>query len=144
MFKDSKAFASYSIDDVAKAKAFYGDVLGIDVAEVPGMEDLLDLHLSAGNKVMLYAKPDHQPATFTVLNFPVEDVDKAVERLKGSGVRFEKYDTEDIKTDAKGVFRDEGMAIAWFKDPAGNILSVMSGKVVEREAEFAGARSAGA
>jgi catechol 2,3-dioxygenase-like lactoylglutathione lyase family enzyme len=144
MFKDSKAFASYSINDAAKAKAFYGGILGLEVTEVPGMEGLLSLHLSAGNTVMLYAKPDHQPATFTVLNFPVGDVDQAVERLKAQGVRFEKYDREEIKTDAKGISRDEGMAIAWFKDPAGNILSVLSGKGVELNEEFAEVGRAGA
>jgi predicted enzyme related to lactoylglutathione lyase len=144
MFKDSKAFASYSIDDAAKAKAFYGEVLGLEVTEVPDMEGLLSLHLSAGNTVMLYAKSDHRPATFTVLNFPVGDVDQAVERLKAKGVRFEKYDREEIKTDAKGISRDEGMAIAWFKDPAGNILSVLSGKGVELNEEYAEVGTAGA
>jgi catechol 2,3-dioxygenase-like lactoylglutathione lyase family enzyme len=137
MFKDSKAFASYSIDDPVKAKAFYRDILGLEVTELSGMEGLLRLQLSAGTTVMLYPKPDHQPATFTVLNFPVEDVDQAVERLKAKGVRFEKYDQEEIKTDAKGISRDEAMAIAWFKDPAGNILSVLNGKGMERKEEFA-------
>lgn len=144
MLKDSKAFASYSIDDPVKAKAFYRDILGLEVTELPGMEGLLSLHLSADNTVMLYPKPDHKPATFTVLNFPVGDVDQAVERLQAKGVRFEKYDQEEIKTDAKGISREEGMAIAWFKDPAGNILSVLSGKGVELKEEFAEMGTAGA
>ena len=144
MFKGSKAFTSYSINDTGKAKAFYGGVLGLEITEVPGMEDVLYLHLSAGNTVMLYAKSDHKPATFTVLNFPVENVEPAVERLKGKGVRFEKYDQEEIRTDAKGISRNEGIAIAWFKDPAGNILSVLSGKLVERKEEFAEVGMAGA
>jgi hypothetical protein len=86
---------------------------------------LLTLHLSGGNNVLIYPKPNHAPATFTVLNFPVDDVDRAVDELKKRGVRFEVYDLPDIKTDEEGIMRGEGPTIAWFKDPAGNILSVL-------------------
>jgi hypothetical protein len=86
---------------------------------------LLTLHLAGGNNVLIYPKPNHVPATFTVLNFPVDDVDQAVDELTRRGVRFEKYDQPDIKTDQKGIMRGKGPTIAWFKDPAGNILSVL-------------------
>jgi catechol 2,3-dioxygenase-like lactoylglutathione lyase family enzyme len=144
MFKDSKAFASFSVDDSEKAKAFYGRTLGLDVRQVPGMDGLLQLRLAGGGKVMIYPKADHQPATFTVLNFPVDDVDRAVDGLKDQGVRFESYEQKEIKTDAKGISRSEGMAIAWFRDPAGNILSVMSGKTMEQEEELESVEAAGA
>ncbi|MDB5048191.1 MAG: glyoxalase [Fibrobacteres bacterium] len=144
MFKDTKAFASFSVNDSEKAKAFYGKTLGLDVRELPGMDGLLQLRLAGGGKVMIYPKTDHAPASFTVLNFPVDDVDKAVDGLKGMGVRFESYAQEEIKTDAKGISRDEGMAIAWFKDPAGNILSVLSGKATEQEEELESVGAAGA
>lgn len=144
MFKDTKAFASFSVNDSEKAKAFYGKTLGLDVRELPGMDGLLQLRLAGGGKVMIYPKADHAPASFTVLNFPVDDVDKAVDGLKDLGVRFESYAQEEIKTDAKGISRDEGMAIAWFKDPAGNILSVLSGKATEQEEELESVGAAGA
>ena len=120
---EAKAFASFSVNDLAKAKAFYRDVLGLDVAD--RMEGL-ELDVGGGHKVFVYPKPDHTPATFTILNFPVENVDSAVERLNSSGVRFETYDLPQIKTDPRGIMRNEdGTAMAWFKDPAGNILSVL-------------------
>jgi catechol 2,3-dioxygenase-like lactoylglutathione lyase family enzyme len=122
MFKDSKAFSSFSADDLEKAKAFYHQVLGLEVAEMNGM---LELHLASGARVLIYPKPNHTPATFTVLNFPVADVEQAVDELTGRGVRFELYDEEEFKTDERGIARGEGPAIAWFKDPAGNILSVL-------------------
>ena len=123
MFKGSKAFSTFSADDISRAKQFYGETLGLDVED---MMDGLALHLAGGGQVFVYPKDDHVPASFTVLNFPVEDVDAAVDRLTEVGVRFEQYEGE-MKTDEKGVFRGDGEAptIAWFKDPAGNILSVL-------------------
>ena len=121
MLKDSKAFSGFSVDDIAKAKAFYGETLGLDVSEEHGM---LDLHLAGGVEVLVYPKPSHEPATFTILNFPVDDIEKTVDRLSERGVRFEQYEGE-IETDERGIFRGEGPLIAWFKDPAGNILSVL-------------------
>jgi len=123
---EAKAFGSFSVNDLAKAKAFYRDVLGLEVADRP---EGLELEVGGGSKVFVYPKPDHAPATFTILNFPVENVDSAVERLSSSGVQFEKYDLPQIKTDPKGVMRNQdGTAIAWFKDPAGNILSVLDSR----------------
>ena len=122
MLGDSKAFSGFSANDIEKAKEFYGRTLGLKVSETNG---LLTLHLAGGNNVLIYPKPNHTPATFTVLNFPVDDVDQAVDELTKRGVRFEIYDLPDIKTDKKGIMRGNGPTIAWFKDPAGNILSVM-------------------
>jgi predicted enzyme related to lactoylglutathione lyase len=124
MFKDSKAFSSYSVDDLQAAKRFYGETLGLELSDSP---QGLALQLAGGAQVFLYPKPNHQPATFTVLNFQVDDVDAAVAELNRRGVRFEHYDMEDLKTDAKGIARGNGggPTIAWFKDPAGNILSVL-------------------
>ncbi|HSR17558.1 MAG TPA: VOC family protein [Ignavibacteriaceae bacterium] len=124
MFSESKAFSSFSVNDLKKAKEFYSKTLGLKVSEIPEMNGFINLRLAGDNNVMLYSKPNHVPATFTVLNFPVDDVEKAVDELTKQGVRFEKYEGE-IKTDAKGIFRGEGTKIAWFKDPAGNILSVI-------------------
>ena len=125
MFKNTKAFSSFSVDDLKKAKGFYGETIGLQVSEMP---EGLDLQLAGGGHVFLYPKPNHVPATFTVLNFSVDDIDKAVEKLVGLGVQFESYEG-DIKTDEKGIFRGatkgQGPNIAWFKDPAGNILSVL-------------------
>lgn len=123
MLKDSKAFSGFSVDDIQKAKEFYGQTLGLDVSD-EGM-GILSLHLAGGNTVIAYPKPNHTPATFTILNFPVADVDEAVDALKKRGVRFETYDEPDLKTDGKGIMRGNGPTIAWFKDPAGNILSVI-------------------
>ena len=122
MLKDSKAFSGFSAGDIQKAKGFYTETLGLSVSESHG---LLTLHLAAGNNVLIYPKSNHVPATFTVLNFPVKDVDRAVDELTKRGVRFEKYDLPDLKTDTKGIMRGNGPTIAWFKDPAGNILSVI-------------------
>jgi len=120
--KDSKAFSGFSVNDIAKAKQFYSKTLGLDVAESNGM---LTLKIAGATPILIYPKPNHSPATFTILNFPVPDVDAAVDRLTRSGVRFERYEG-DIKTDDKGIARDSGgPLIAWFKDPAGNILSVL-------------------
>jgi predicted enzyme related to lactoylglutathione lyase len=124
MLKDSKAFSGFSVDDIAKAKQFYGGTLGLEVSEARG---LLTLHIAGGATVLIYPKPNHTPATFTVLNFPVPDIEKAVERLTQSGVRFERYEGT-LQTDQRGIFRGGGPLIAWFKDPAGNILSVLERK----------------
>ncbi len=122
---ETKAFGSFSIDDVDKARTFYRDTLGLEVAD--NMEGL-ELDVGGGNKVFLYQKPNHQPASFTVLNFPVSDVEVAVDRLSTKGVRFEHYkDMNGITTNEKGIASGGGGPdIAWFKDPAGNILSVLS------------------
>jgi predicted enzyme related to lactoylglutathione lyase len=125
MLADSKAFSGFSVNDIEKAKEFYGKTLGLEVSESNG---LLTLHLAGGNNVLIYPKPNHTPATFTVLNFPVNDVDQAVDQLTKRGVQFEIYDLPDIKTDKKGIMRGRGPTIAWFKDPAGNILSVLDQK----------------
>ena len=125
MFKDTKAFSSYSVDDLKEAKEFYGQTLGLEVSETA---EGLGLRIAGGGEIFIYPKPNHAPASFTVLNFPVDDIDRAVDQLAELGVRFESYEGE-IKTDEKGVFRGavggNGPNIAWFKDPAGNILSVI-------------------
>jgi len=124
MFKDAKAFSGFSVNDIQKAKEFYGQTLGLEISEAHG---LLKLHLAGGTTVLIYPKPNHTPATFTILNFPVDNIEEAVDRLTKSGVRFERYEG-DLKTDENGVFRSGGPLIAWFKDPAGNILSVLEEK----------------
>jgi catechol 2,3-dioxygenase-like lactoylglutathione lyase family enzyme len=122
MLENSKAFSGFAVPDIAKAKEFYGKTLGLKVSEEHG---LLTLHLAGGTNVLIYPKPNHTPATFTILNFPVDDVDQAVDRLAKGGVHFEIYDKPGLKTDKKGIMRGNGPTIAWFKDPAGNILSVL-------------------
>ena len=120
--KDSKAFSGFSVNDIKRAKQFYGGTLGLDVADSNGM---LTLKLAGGTSVLIYPKPNHSPATFTILNFPVSDIEATVDRLSKDGVRFEQYEG-DIKTDKKGIARGNGgPLIAWFKDPAGNIISVL-------------------
>lgn len=123
MFKDTKAYSSFSVQDLATAKTFYSETLGLDVSEE---NDMLTLHLADGKNVAIYPKGDqHVPATYTILNFPVADVDQTVDALVKLGVKFEIYDSEELKTDAKGISRDDrGPTIAWFKDPSGNFLSV--------------------
>jgi predicted enzyme related to lactoylglutathione lyase len=126
MFKKNSAFSSFSVNDLEKARKFYGQTLGVEVSDVPGMSGLLQLRLLGGVKVMIYPKPNHTPATFTILNIEVDDVEKAVDALVERGVRFELYEDGPVKTNAKGIARDSGgPAIAWFRDPAGNILSVV-------------------
>jgi catechol 2,3-dioxygenase-like lactoylglutathione lyase family enzyme len=120
---DSAAFSGFSVDDVEKARRFYEETLGLRVSVMQEMGGMLQLHLGSGAYVLVYGKPDHTPATFTVLNFPVPDVDKAVDELAARGVRFEHYD--DPPTDEKGIMRAGGPLIAWFTDPAGNVLSVL-------------------
>lgn len=125
MLGDSAAFSGYSVSDLQAARAFYRDTLGLDVAEDRDM-GLLTLNLAGGTTVMLYAKDTHQPATFTVLNFPVPDVDEAVDQLSAKGVVFERYD--GFGQDEKGIARGTGPTIAWFTDPAGNILAVLDAR----------------
>lgn len=120
MLTDSRAYGGFSVDDVAQAKRFYGETLGLRVSEAHGM---LTLHLAGGAEILVYPKPGHTPATFTILNFPVDDVDKTVDELVERGVRFERY--EGFGQDDRGIARNMGPAIAWFTDPAGNILSVL-------------------
>jgi catechol 2,3-dioxygenase-like lactoylglutathione lyase family enzyme len=120
MFEYTRAFSGFSVDDVPEARKFYGETLGLRVSEEYGM---LSLHIAGEREMLVYPKPDHTPATFTILNFPVDDIEKAVDELAGRGVRFERYD--DSNTDEKGIYRGQGPLIAWFKDPAGNILSVL-------------------
>ncbi len=122
MFENTKAFSGFSVDDVSKAKQFYGDTLGLKVSEDNGM---LTLHIAGARNTLLYPKPDHTPASFTVLNFPVDNVETVVDELSARGVRFERYEGTEIETDEKGIFRGGGPLIAWFKDPAGNVLSVI-------------------
>ena len=121
MFKDTKAFSGFSVNDIGQAKEFYGKTLGLEVSEAHG---ILTLKIAGGARIVIYPKPNHAPATFTILNFPVDDIEKAVDGLSAHGVRFENYDGA-LKTDEKGIHRGEGPKIAWFKDPAGNILSVL-------------------
>ena len=125
MLKSDEAFLSFSTDDLRKAKAFYGQLLGLDVSDKP---EGLELHLGGSSTVFIYPKPNHVPATFTVLNFPVEDIELAVDELKVRGIRLEHYDQPEIKTDKKGIMRGPGPQIAWFKDPDGNVLSVIQEK----------------
>jgi catechol 2,3-dioxygenase-like lactoylglutathione lyase family enzyme len=126
MFKDSKAFSGFSTNDIDKAKDFYGTVLGLEVEMSPAPMAMLSIHLATGGVVFAYPKDDHQAATFTILNFPVDDIDAAVAELSGKGVVFEKYEgMTDDKGIARGISRNMGPDIAWFKDPAGNILSIL-------------------
>jgi len=124
MFKETKAFSGFSVNDTEKAQDFYSKVLGLEV-ETLAMQGLMNLHLTGGNKILIYTKANHVPATFTILNFPVADINKAVEELTKRGVQFEIYNEPNFKTDEKGIFHGGGPKIAWFKDPAGNILSVL-------------------
>ncbi|MGO4342553.1 VOC family protein [Pedococcus sp. 2YAF34] len=122
MLRDSNAFSGFSTDDIEAARAFYAGVLGLEVTEQMG---ILTLHLGGDHRAIMYPKPDHRPAGFTVLNFPVADIEKAVDELSAAGVRFETYPGTPMETDAKGIFRGGGPLIAWFTDPAGNVLSVI-------------------
>ena len=119
MFHDTKAFSGFSVDDLQQAKTFYSQTLGLDVTEANG---LLQLHIAGGTTILIYPKDNHIPATYTILNFPVVDIEQAVDELTARGVRFESY---GLATDAKGIARGNGPNIAWFTDPAGNILSVL-------------------
>ena len=123
MFEHTKAFSGFSVDDIEKAKQFYGETLGLRVTEDNGM---LTIHIEGGTDILAYPKgADHAPASFTILNFPVDDIDKAVDELTSRGVTFERYEAMASDIDDRGIWRGEGPPIAWFKDPAGNILSVL-------------------
>lgn len=123
MFKDTKAFSGFSVNDIQKAKEFYSQVLGLEVSESNGM---LTLHIVGGAEILIYPKPNHTPATFTILNFSVENLEDTIKELKNKGVVFEHYDglTDDSGI-ARGISQKMGPDVAWFKDPAGNILSVL-------------------
>jgi catechol 2,3-dioxygenase-like lactoylglutathione lyase family enzyme len=124
MFKDSPFFSGFSVDDIDAARTFYRDTLGLDVQD--SREDgLLEVHAGSRVAFIIYGKPNHEPATYTVLNLPVPDVDAAVDRLIAAGVPMEHYDSEYLHTDVKGIARGNGPTIAWFRDPAGNIVSVL-------------------
>ena len=120
MLADSKAFSGFAVDDMGKAREFYGQTLGLKTSDEDG---LLTLHLGGDRPTLVYEKPDHAPANYTILNFPVDDIDQAVDHLAGRGVQFERYD--GFEQDEKGISRGMGPNIAWFKDPAGNILAVL-------------------
>jgi catechol 2,3-dioxygenase-like lactoylglutathione lyase family enzyme len=124
VFKDTKAFSSFSVDDLQRAKQFYGETLGVDVVEIP---EGLELHIAGSTPVLIYPSASYTAPKHTVLNFPVEDIEAAVDELAARGVRMEQYDLPDLKTDERGIFRgDSGpRAIAWFKDPADHVLSVL-------------------
>jgi catechol 2,3-dioxygenase-like lactoylglutathione lyase family enzyme len=127
MFKDTPAFSGFSVNDLAAAKEFYGNVLGLNVEEQPAPMDMLTLHLATGGEVLVYPKDDHTPATYTILNFPVEDIDTAVDELVTKGITFEQYEgMTDEKGVARGISQNMGPDIAWFKDPAGNVLSILN------------------
>lgn len=123
MLKDSKAFSGFSVNDLEAAKKFYGETLGVEVEDGPMV---LKIKLGSGTVIFVYSKDNHVPATYTILNFPVDDIDQAVEELKGKGIVFEQYENmTDEKGIARGISQNRGPDIAWFKDPAGNILSVL-------------------
>lgn len=121
MFANTEAFSGFAVSDLALAKEFYGETLGLGLTDVDEQHGLMSLEIEGSRNILVYAKADHTPATYTVLNFPVDDIDEAVDELTKRGVRFERYDT----VDEKGIFRGGGPLIAWFTDPAGNILSVL-------------------
>jgi catechol 2,3-dioxygenase-like lactoylglutathione lyase family enzyme len=120
MFGTTKAYSGFSVNDIEAARKFYGDTLGLRVSEEHGM---LILHIAGDRDILVYPKQDHTPATYTILNFPVDDIEAAVDELSRRGVRFERYD--HLEADDKGIFRGGGPLIAWFTDPAGNVLSVL-------------------
>jgi predicted enzyme related to lactoylglutathione lyase len=127
MLKNTKALSGFSVNDMTKAKEFYAGTLGIEVSE--NDMGIMTLKIAGGTNILVYAKPNHEPASFTILNFQVEDVDKTVDELTKAGITFEQYDFGQMKTDEKGIMHGNGYGpdIAWFKDPAGNILSVLKG-----------------
>jgi catechol 2,3-dioxygenase-like lactoylglutathione lyase family enzyme len=122
MFGNTKAFSGFAVDDIEKAKQFYAETLGLEVTEENGM---LTLHIAGDRPILVYPKPNHTPASFTILNFPVDDIEAAVDQLAARGVVFEHYEGTPAATDEKGIFRGAGPLIAWFTDPAGNVLSVV-------------------
>jgi catechol 2,3-dioxygenase-like lactoylglutathione lyase family enzyme len=124
VFSPSGAFSSFSVDDLATARTFYGETLGLEVRE--NEMGFVEIVPASGGRVLIYPKPDHAPAVFTILNFPVDDIDSAVDDLRSRGVETKIYDDEEFASDDRGIVRDDrGPAIAWFRDPAGNVLAVM-------------------
>ena len=123
MFADTKAFSGFAVDDLEKAREFYAETLGLKVTVLDEEQGLMVLHLAGDRDTFVYAKPDHTPATYTILNFEVGDIDEAVDELAVRGVSFERY--EGFEQDEKGIARGQGPDIAWFKDPAGNVLAVL-------------------
>ena len=123
MFSNTKAFSGFSTNEIQKTRTFYKEILGLNVDEVNSM-GIVTMHIAGGGDIIIYPKPNHTPATFTILNFPVTDIEKAVDELTAKGVKFLHYDGQ-MKTDEKGIFRGGGPLIAWFTDPGGNILSVL-------------------
>ncbi|WP_184543441.1 VOC family protein [Mucilaginibacter sp. FT3.2] len=128
MLTDSKAFSGFSVNDISKAKEFYGKILGLKIYDDTQMPGILHLEITGGNAIVIYPKPNHVPATFTILNFPVKDVEQTVDELTARGVKFIVYNEENFKTNEKGIFTAGGPVIAWFSDPAGNILSIIEEK----------------
>jgi len=122
VFKEAKAFSSFSVNDLKQAKEFYNRTLGIEVSERP---EGLELNLADDINVFIYAKPNHTPASFTVLNFKVDDIEQTIDELKSVGINLEHYNQPDLKTDDNGILANDGMKIAWFKDPSGNVLSII-------------------
>ena len=122
MFGNTKAFSGFAVDDIKKARQFYAETLGLEVTEENGM---LTLHIAGDRPTLVYPKPNHTPASFTILNFPVDDIEAAIDQLTARGVVFERYEGTPAATDEKGIFRGGGPLIAWFTDPAGNVLSVV-------------------
>ena len=122
MFGSTKAFSGFAVDDLEKAKQFYAETLGLEVTEENGM---LTLHIAGDRPILVYPKPNHTPASFTILNFPVDDIEATVDQLAARGVVFERYEGTPIATDGKGIFRGGGPLVAWFTDPAGNVLAVI-------------------
>jgi catechol 2,3-dioxygenase-like lactoylglutathione lyase family enzyme len=126
MFHHAKPFSGFSVSSLDQARKFYHDTLGLEIEDTP--MGMVQLRIDDDTKVFMYEKSNHEPATFTILNFPVDDIDKAVDELSDKGIRFETYTEGDIRTNAKGIAKPasgHGPKIAWFKDPAGNILSVL-------------------
>jgi catechol 2,3-dioxygenase-like lactoylglutathione lyase family enzyme len=123
MFANTKAYSGFAVDDLQRAREFYGETLGLKTSVMSEEDGLMSLDLAGDRGTLVYQKPDFVPATYTILNFPVDDVEKAVDELSGRGVRFERY--EGFEQDEKGIARGLGPKIAWFKDPAGNVLSVL-------------------
>jgi catechol 2,3-dioxygenase-like lactoylglutathione lyase family enzyme len=123
MFENTKAYSGFAVDDLQKAREFYGETLGLKTTVLDEENGVMSLELAGDRPTLVYRKPDFTPATYTILNFPVDDIDEAVDGLAARGVRFERYDA--FEQDEKGISRGNGPQIAWFKDPAGNVLSVL-------------------
>jgi predicted enzyme related to lactoylglutathione lyase len=124
MLRDTPAFSGFAVDDITAAIGFYRDKLGLNVSDVNDM-GIITITLTGGADIIVYPKDDHVPATYTILNFAVEDIDVTADKLKAAGITLENYDVGEMKADEKGIYRGEGPDIAWFRDPAGNVLSIL-------------------